>query len=190
MQQYSSLTRWVFISASAIIISLILYNTLVFFNQLKENERAKMQIWAEAQLDVASASIDINSDVSDVSLTIIQGNTTTPMILYSHKEDSYDSRNMDSISINDKKKRDAIISQFETEYNPIITTFENNQLSTIYYGNSPLINKLKYYPAILIVILILFIAAIYYFNETAKSAVQNKLWAGMAKETAHQIGTP
>ncbi|MFT7072842.1 MAG: signal transduction histidine kinase [Patiriisocius sp.] len=190
MQQYSSLTRWVFISASAIIISLILYNTLVFFNQLKENERAKMQIWAEAQLDIASASIDINSDVSDVSLTIIQGNTTTPMILYSHKEDSYDSRNMDSISINDKKKRDAIISQFETEYNPIITTFENNQLSTIYYGNSPLINKLKYYPAILIVILILFIAAIYYFNETAKSAVQNKLWAGMAKETAHQIGTP
>lgn len=190
MQQYSSLTRWVFISASAIIISLILYNTLVFFNQLKENERAKMQIWAEAQLDIASASIDINSDVSHILLTIIQGNTTTPMILYSHKEDSYDSRNMDSISINDKKKRDAIISQFETEYNPIITTFENNQLSTIYYGNSPLINKLKYYPAILIVILILFIAAIYYFNETAKSAVQNKLWAGMAKETAHQIGTP
>jgi signal transduction histidine kinase len=190
MQQYSSLTRWVFISASAIIISLILYNTLVFFNQLKENERAKMQIWAEAQLDIASASIDINSDVSHILLTIIQGNTTTPMILYSHKEDSYDSINMDSISINDKKKRDAIISQFETEYNPIITTFENNQLSTIYYGNSPLINKLKYYPAILIVILILFIAAIYYFNETAKSAVQNKLWAGMAKETAHQIGTP
>lgn len=190
MQQHSSLTRWVFISASAIIISLILYNTLVFFNQLKENERAKMQIWAEAQSDVASASIDINSDVSAVSLTIIQGNTTTPMILYSHKEDSYDSRNMDSISINDKKKRDAIIAQFETEYNPIVTNFEDKPFQTIYYGNSPLINKLKYYPAILIVILILFIAAIYYFNETAKSAVQNKLWAGMAKETAHQIGTP
>ena len=63
-------------------------------------------------------------------------------------------------------------------------------LSTIYYGNSPIINKLKYYPAFLILIIFLFILAIYLFYKTSKSAEQNRLWAGMAKETAHQIGTP
>jgi len=69
-------------------------------------------------------------------------------------------------------------------------TYKDKVLQTIYYGNSPIINKLKYYPAVLILILFLFIAAIYFFNKTAKSAEQNRLWAGMAKETAHQIGTP
>lgn len=60
----------------------------------------------------------------------------------------------------------------------------------IYYGNSPLINKLKFYPAALILIITLFVLAVYLFYRTSKSAEQNQLWAGMAKETAHQIGTP
>ncbi|MGY8885475.1 MAG: sensor histidine kinase, partial [Flavobacteriales bacterium] len=55
---------------------------------------------------------------------------------------------------------------------------------------SPIINKLKYYPAVLILIMFLFIAGVYLFYQTSKSSEQNKLWAGMAKETAHQIGTP
>src|SRR5690606_28551508 len=77
-----------------------------------------------------------------------------------------------------------------SEYEPIEVKYQDQVMAIIYFGNSPLINKLKFYPATLILILFLFIMAIYLFYRTSKSAEQNRLWAGMAKETAHQIGTP
>lgn len=190
MQQYASLFRWIFIITSAIIVGLILWNTLSFFNELKESERQKMQIWAEAQKEIASSAIDLNATISKTSLKALLGNTTTPMISFSAKDKEYDSKNIDSTILSIPKRRDALIAQFKSEYTPLELKYEGRVFETVYYGNSPLINKLKYYPVILIIILILFIASIYYFNRTAKSAEQNKLWAGMAKETAHQIGTP
>ncbi|MGJ8665615.1 MAG: sensor histidine kinase [Patiriisocius sp.] len=190
MHQNASTGRIIFLISSVVIISLILWNTLVFFNQLKDNERAKMQIWAEAQREVASSGIDINASLSEIALRVIQGNTTTPMISYSPQSDSYDSKNLDSLLLNSPKKRDALIAKFTSEYKPLEVRYEDELIQKIYYGNSPLINKLKFYPAILILILVLLSIALYYFNQTAKSAIQNKLWAGMAKETAHQIGTP
>ena len=63
-------------------------------------------------------------------------------------------------------------------------------VGTIYYGNSELLNKLKYYPLALLLIVFLFVAVIFFFYRSNKNATQNKLWSGMAKETAHQIGTP
>lgn len=149
-----------------------------------------MQVWAEAQKEIASFDVDLETPLSATSLSAISSNKTTPMILYSHKDNKYDSNNLDTSVVNKPIKRDALITQFKSEYKPLEINFNGELIQTVYYGNSPLINKLKYYPAILIVILVLFIAAIYYFNKTAKSAEQNKLWAGMAKETAHQIGTP
>ena len=63
-------------------------------------------------------------------------------------------------------------------------------LATLYYGNSEVLNKLKYYPIALLLIIFLFGAVIFFFFKTNKASEQNRLWAGMAKETAHQIGTP
>lgn len=190
MLQTASLKRWIFIITSAFIVSLILWSTLTFFNQLKENEREKMQIWAEAQKEIEALSIDLDATLSPTSLAAIERNKTTPMISYSHNSDQYNSKNIDSLILLSPKKRDALIAQFASEYKPLEIRYNDQLLETVYYGNSPLINKIKYYPIILILVLILFVAAIYYFNETAKSSEQNKLWAGMAKETAHQIGTP
>jgi signal transduction histidine kinase len=64
------------------------------------------------------------------------------------------------------------------------------KIQYLYYGNSSLLNKLKYYPVALLLIIFLFGALVYNFYKSTKMATQNKLWAGMAKETAHQIGTP
>ncbi|MFT5102413.1 MAG: two-component system, sporulation sensor kinase D [Candidatus Latescibacterota bacterium] len=188
MQISSTLTRWLFISFSLLIISLILWNTYSFFNQLKDNERTKMQIWAAAQSDFQE--IGLSASGSNLILEVLNGNITTPMILYSHKEDTYDSKNISNLDVEVKHKRKRLITQFISEYKPIEVIYKEELLQTIYYGNSPIINKIKYYPAFLILIIFLFIAAIYFFNKTAKSGEQNKLWAGMAKETAHQIGTP
>ena len=190
MQQNTSIVRWVFIAATAIVVGLILWNTLAFFNELKENERQKMQIFAEAFKEVSSSTILVNANISKISTEAIRLNSTTPMISFSHADSIYNSKNIDERILKSPSKRDALIKEFKSEYKPLELKYEGKIFQTVYFGNSPLINKLKYYPAILIVILMLFVTVIYYFNETAKSSIQNKLWAGMAKETAHQIGTP
>lgn len=190
MQQNTSIVRWVFIAATAIVVGLILWNTLSFFKELKENERQKMQIFAEAFKEVSSSTILINANISKISTEAIRLNSTTPMISFSHADSMYNSKNIDERILKSPSKREALIKKFKSEYQPLELKYEGKIFQTVYFGNSPLINKLKYYPAILIVILMLFVTVIYYFNETAKSSIQNKLWAGMAKETAHQIGTP
>lgn len=189
MLQKKTFSRWAFILASIFVISLILWNTYIFFNQLKENERAKMEILATAYHDFLQNN-NPDSTVGDVILAVIQGNATTPMLLYTHKEDIYTDRNIDLAEIDTREKKEELIKKFSSEYTPIEIRSENDLLATLYYGNSPVINKLKFYPAALILIIFLFILAVYLFYKTSKSAEQNRLWAGMAKETAHQIGTP
>ncbi|MBG42739.1 MAG: two-component sensor histidine kinase [Aequorivita sp.] len=190
MFRNKSLSRWGFILASLIVISLILWNTYVFFTQLKANERAKMEIWAAAYQELQQKSTADDPTVGELVLSVIQSNTSTPMILYTLKEKTYTERNIDSVEVNTLEKKQELIKQYSSEYTPIEIRNDDEILSTIYYGNSPIINKLKYYPAFLILIIFLFILAIYLFYKTSKSAEQNRLWAGMAKETAHQIGTP
>ncbi|PKA82685.1 histidine kinase/DNA gyrase B/HSP90-like ATPase [Ulvibacter sp. MAR_2010_11] len=193
MQNKNVLTRWFFIVVSVFIISLILWNTYVFFNRLKENERAKMQVWASAQEEFQKVGLG-QGQINNLVLEVLQSNTTTPMIVYTHREDSYnDVRNMvekekDPAKLRESRK--ALTKVFASENKPIEVTYKGEVLQTIYYGNSPTINKLKYYPAVLILIILLFFVALYFFYQTSKSAEQNRLWAGMAKETAHQIGTP
>ena len=190
MLRNKSFSRWGFILASLIVITLILWNTYAFFTQLKANERAKMEIWAVAQEELAQSLSGEGNSVSETALAIIQSNSTTPMILHTLKEDSYTGKNIDEEVLESEKARKKKNEQFISEYKPLEVTYNDQVLSIIYFGNSPLINKLKYYPVALILIIFLFILAVYLFYKTSKSAEQNRLWAGMAKETAHQIGTP
>lgn len=188
-------SRWGFILASIFVVTLILWNTYVFFNQLKENERTKMEIWAVAheelaQAKLASDQIGGEDAVNKIALTIIESNSTTPMILHTLKEDFYSGRNIDEKILLNENKLQKKIAQFRSEYEPLEVKYQDEIMAILYYGNSPLINKLKYYPAALILIITLFVLAVYLFYRTSKSAEQNQLWAGMAKETAHQIGTP
>tara|TARA_B110000977_G_scaffold50339_1_gene68409 strand:+ start:1507 stop:2661 length:1155 start_codon:yes stop_codon:yes gene_type:complete len=189
MLKNTSTTRLLLFISSITIISLIIWNTFSFFKILKENELTKMEIWATAQKDIKKSD-QLKLSFSETSLEVLQSNNTTPMISYSPKEETYIHRNIPENKINTPKKRDRLIEQFTEEYEPIKVFYNNELLQTIYFGNSPLINKIKFYPVLLIFIMLLFFFAIYFFFRTAKASEQNKLWAGMAKETAHQIGTP
>jgi signal transduction histidine kinase len=197
MLNRTALTRWIFILASVLIISAILWNTYSFFNQLKDNERSKMELWASAQSEFEQTVLDSDEGISDMVLQVLRSNTTTPMILKGADIDSYQDRNIDKSKVSDTTAYlESLIKRFESENRPIQLSYvdpateENIQIGTLYYGNSALLNKLKYYPIALILIIVLFFVAIYFFYRTSRSAEQNKLWAGMAKETAHQIGTP
>ena len=191
------LVRWIIIIASFGIISLILWNTYTFFQKFKEEERTKMEIWSNAQ---KIFSDDENNPNFDFLLTILNSNTTTPILVINADGSTGNYVNIDSGNEDElkyiKKNKETLIKQFESENIPIeISYIDPNTkqkvlASKLYYGNAPLLNKLKYYPLALLLIIFLFASVVYFFYRSSKIAAQNKLWSGMAKETAHQIGTP
>lgn len=183
-----NITRWIVIVASFIIISLILWNTYVFFQHFKAEERTKMENWSYALKTLIESTNDAEIEVTS---RIIESNTTTPMILLDPNNNIDSMRNIDTLNIaSSKQYLENLKTTFENENTPIPVVIDDQLYNTIYYGNSPLLNKLKYYPLALLLIIFLFAAVAYFFYKSSRTADQNKLWTGMAKETAHQIGTP
>jgi len=181
--------RWIIIVASFAIISLILWNTYTFFQHFKTEERTKMQNWSYALSSLQNPL----SDGSEIEVTsrIIESNTSTPMMIVDPSNEITSIRNIDTIKIkNPKKYLNKLKLRFGKENTPIPLGNKDAQFGSVYYGNSPLINKLKYYPLALVLIIVLFAAVVFFFYRSSRVATQNKLWSGMAKETAHQIGTP
>lgn len=146
-----------------------------------------MEIWATAQSEFQQSSEDM--DLGNLHLKVFQNNTSTPMILV-NKDGSIKTNNMPPELINDTAHIEKQIKKFKSENIPISIDQQGEHLATLYYGNSEVLNKLKFYPIALLLIIFLFGAVIFFFFKTNKASEQNKLWAGMAKETAHQIGTP
>lgn len=185
--KHSNTFRWIIVIASFAIVSLILWKTYEFFQHFKDEERTKMENWSFAQNDLVNSTPNTNLDLN---LKILSSNTTTPMLVINDDGSLSSYNNIDESKIANSIYVKKLIAKFKTENKPIEVILEGKLNSTIYYGNSPLLNKLKYYPLALLLIIVLFGAVIFFFYSSNKNATQNKLWSGMAKETAHQIGTP
>jgi two-component system, sporulation sensor kinase D len=183
----AQIIRWAVIITSFIIVALILWNTYDFFQKFKNEERAKMEILAGAY--ERFGTFDLNADFS-LEDKIIGKNNNIPMII-TEKDSITLWANLDSVktkNINYLKKQLTIM---KGQNAPLIVSHKRGNTSQfIYYRDSDLLTKLKYYPVALILILFLFASVIYLFFKSNKVADQNKLWTGMARETAHQIGTP
>jgi len=180
-----NMTRWILIAASFVIITMILWNTYAFFQIFKDEERVKMEHWAEAQKTLNNAGID--TDI-ELPLKIIQ-NARIPIILTENNK-ILSTKNIDESVVEDKLKSAELLAKLKNQNDPIAIEYVPGKFQYLYYGDSSLLNKLKYYPIALVLIIVLFGALVYNFYKSTKMATQNKLWAGMAKETAHQIGTP
>jgi hypothetical protein len=187
---YRSIYRWVLIASSFIIITLILWNTYAFFQKFKAEERAKMKTWAVAQIDITTNS-DIDAEVNPVTVHVITETIlSTPVIVLDANGQLNRAENIKETLLEDSLAVKQLVQKFASENEPIPVKVQEKLYQTIYYGNSPILNKLKYYPVFLLLIILLFAAVVYFFYKSSKTAQQNKLWTGMAKETAHQIGTP
>ncbi len=181
-----NLTRWVIIISSFLIASLILWNTYIFFQIFKEEERNKMELWATAQQSLSNAN-----EFTDIELPsyILTNNKTIPLILTDKKGKILSNLNLGEIE-NDSVKVKEFLNRIKNQNEPIKVQFATDNYNLLYYGDSAMLNKLKYYPIALLLVAFLFGGVVYNFYRATKMATQNKLWAGMAKETAHQIGTP
>ncbi len=184
------------IIAVLVITGLVLWNTSLFMQRLKDDERTKVQIWVQSQKALGSEQSD---DYLELSIVIGSTNKSIPIIITDSKGDfirdslgnpdpSY-FQNISKNVIHNENKLRSYLKRLKSENDPIELDLKDT-VQYIYYGNSDILNKLKYYPMTIAIIIFLLIGVIYFFFTTSKASEQNKLWAGMAKETAHQIGTP
>ncbi|WP_438962498.1 sensor histidine kinase [Nonlabens sp.] len=183
-----NILRWVIIAFAMVITALILWNTYEFFQQLKESEQKNMLEFSIASSDFNRADTNVEN-MGELGLTVMGNATTVPMIVENLKGE-HTLRNLPEEIKNDSIAIQRLITKFAEENEPLVYNFNGKPIQTIYYGNSPIINKMKYFPLALLLILVLFGALIWFFYRSTKASEQNKLWAGMAKESAHQIGTP
>ena len=175
------------LSALFIILGLLLWNTTVFFERLKEVERDKMQIWAQSQKTISTEN---ENDYLELNLMILTSNNKIPLVNVDLDETINFHRNISEKITSSPKKMAAYIQILKAQNDPIVIKLPDNRVQLLYYGNSTILSKLKYYPIAIVVVVLLLIGMVYFFFNTSKISEQNKLWAGMAKETAHQIGTP
>ncbi len=194
----TQITRWIAIITSFAVVTLILWNTYTFFRKFKTEERSKMEILGKAY--ERFAIVDLNVDV-ELERFILESNNSIPMIITDGDGNITLWSNLsvpDTIPYNELnvKQRMVLNEQLDLmkeQNTPIDVSYQIEDITIqqfIFYRNSDLLNKLKYYPLALILILLLFSTVIFLFFKSSKIAEQNKLWTGMAKETAHQIGTP
>ena len=163
-------TSNIFLLISAfVIVSLILWNTNSFFKKFKEEERLKMEIWATAQSELLQA--DEDQELGNLTLKVLGNNTSTPMILQ-NKDGSIRTNNMPEEMVVDSAYLQKKMRQFASENDPIIIEDRGEELATLYYGNSEVLNKLKYYPIALLLIIFLFGAVIFFFFKTNKASEQ------------------
>lgn len=195
------IARWFIIISSLIITTLILWNVSLFFDQLKNAERSKVEIYAAAirafanTEDVSPSPKDKDARILSNQLTslqqfIISDNETIPLLLYSIEDDVFTPKNIPNGDELPQEELKLLAEEYAIINEPITIGFDGVDSSVLYFGNSAVITQLKYFPIALIVIVVLFVALIYFYYLTSKAGSQNLLWAGMAKETAHQIGTP
>ena len=150
-----------------------------------------MELWGMAQKEYIQ-----NPSSSNLTFEILQHSGVNPMIQVNEFGRIIEFRNIEwNIKKQDSTKLYSILEKIKKENDPILIQFRNEKgdlvvNQALYYGNSSTLKKLQYYPLALLLIIFLFGAMLYFFFKTSRIAEQNRLWAAMAKETAHQIGTP
>jgi len=187
---YARKQKWklaLFVIAIIIGVATIIYtNRLV--KKLAEEERKKIELLAEGTKALTQINIESNQDISFI-FKVIENNTTVPVILTNSNDSIISWRN---INTNNKSKNYLVkqLEKMKNENEPIIIELGDNVKNYFYYKNSILLTQLIYYPYIQMGVIILFIFIAYLAFNSTRKAEQNQVWVGMAKETAHQLGTP
>ena len=190
MNIYTRKQRWkLLLLVGAILIGISsLWYTNKLAGELSNEEKKRVELWAEAVKHISDVSIQAG-DIS-FAASVLTSNTSVPMILFDGKQVvSY--RNLDSLkAVTDPgylKEQMAIMLK---AHEPLEFTFAEGQKNYIYYKDSYLLSKLRYYPLFQLMVIGLFLLVSYFAFSSSRNAEQNQVWVGMAKETAHQLGTP
>ena len=188
LKSQSRLVILIFLSAT---VALILWSLFRLVKQTEIDERHRMEVWALAQKQFVK-DIDLNDDVDPLIFEVLTSENSIPMIVVDENDKiiSFNNINPQRALLNDSLLLKNTLENLKKQNDPIEIVFENAVNQRMYYGQSATLEKLKLYPSALLLLLLTIGALVYFYLRTSQIAVQNKLWTGMAKETAHQLGTP
>ena len=189
MNIFRNRSNWqVFLFFFAILIGVgSLIYTQFLVRSLKVEERKKVEIWAEATRLINSADSTQNLEFL---LSIIENNNTVPVILTDSHDNIIAARNIEEAKIQNRGLIRTRLERMKDGNDPIIIDLGGGFTNRIYYKDSIILSQLIYYPYVQLGFIILFILASYLALSSSRKAEQNRVWVGMSKETAHQLGTP
>ena len=196
--------RTAFLVTAAAVVAMFLWVSDGLVRDLSRQERERMQVWADATRemvrvlsdDSGAAAVDV-----DFLLGIIESNTTIPVLLTDDAGNILQHRNFrlpeqpDSLAPMTLSPANERFLQRKLErlaggHNVIDFEIAPGMRQHLYYEDSTLLKRLSYYPYVQLVVMLVFIAVVYFAVLSTKKAEQNKVWVGLSKETAHQLGTP
>jgi signal transduction histidine kinase len=186
MNIYRKRLLWkVLLLVFAVVIGLgSLFYTHDLVTRLKEEERKKAEQWAEATRRL------VTSDDFEFLFSIIEDNTTVPVILIDQEHNIISHRNIPSVISSDVSSLVRELGHMENRNEPISIELSDGVFNYLYYRESTLLRQLRIYPYVQLAVILLFIAVAYVAFSSSRSAEQNQVWVGLSRETAHQLGTP
>lgn len=184
---FSPLKIAFYLTAIIIIVGSTLFSNRLA-KELAEEEQKKIELWAEAVRLLAQDN-DTNQDYS-LSLKIIEGNTNIPVILTDKEGNILSHANLNLSKKHQEKslakKKDALINK-----NQCIEIKLSRKVSQyLYYDDSNHLKQLRYFPYIQLGVMFIFLAITILAYSISQKSEQNRIWVGLSKETAHQLGTP
>jgi signal transduction histidine kinase len=187
---YSNKNVWkglMLILAILIGVATLIY-TETFLSKLRKEEVKKMEVWAE------SLQTSIAEDVGDSELTlanlVLQTNTTIPIVMVDGNGNIQTRRNIPDAYNDSPKALDGYIQKLMDKRQPIVIQFAQGDPLFVYFDDSVLLTQLRIYPRVLLGVIASFLVIAYVTFSSSRRAEQDRVWTGLAKETAHQIGTP
>ncbi len=177
------------------LMAIIIVSATIFFSnflskKIAREEKQKIEQWVEAVKEVSNGG----SNQTNLSSKILTENSRDiPMIAVTEKDSILDHYNIDTFNmVGNKKFLYQKLKEFKALNEPIIwkNPFDSTQNNKVYYGESALLKQIRYFPLIQLLVAALFIIVTLITVSTRNKSTQNQVWAGMAKETAHQLGTP
>ena len=190
MSIYTKKQKWklLLLLAAAVIgvLTFVITNNLT--KKLSVEERKKVELWALGMRQL-SALDNQDKDYTFI-LEVIKNNETVPVILTDKEGQIISSRNLDPDKETDSTYLQKQLEKMKKDNKPIEITLLDGNKNFIYYKESILLTRLFYFPIIQFVVITLFLLVSYIAFSTSRKAEQNQVWVGMAKETAHQLGTP
>ncbi|MEO7446475.1 MAG: HAMP domain-containing sensor histidine kinase, partial [Ferruginibacter sp.] len=177
------------------LVAIIIVSTSIFYSnflarKIAAEEKIKIEQWVEALKDINNPK---STETTLAAKVLTENSKDIPMIAVSEKDSILDSYNLDSTRIkNDPQYLSNTLKEFKALNKPIIwkNSFDLSQSNLVYYGESSLLKQIRYFPIIQLFVVALFIIVTLITVSTRNKSTQNQVWAGMAKETAHQLGTP
>jgi len=190
MNIYSRKVRW---KISLLILGLLiagasLYYTNRLAKRLGDEEKKKVELWAEA-MKVLTESTNPDADINFV-FKVIENNETIPVIVTDDNGSVVFTRNIDSARVDNPEYIRRELFEMKDQHEPIVLKVTDDVKQFVFYKDSILLQKLKWFPFVQLVLVLLFIGLAYYAFSYTRKAEQNQVWIGLSKETAHQLGTP